>query len=159
MTHPNQLAEIALYQLTTNSIEQVLPRILEKIYGSGLRALVVTDCQERLSSLNTTLWTYSPGAFLPHGMEGSPDNPMDNPIWLSLEPTNKNQATVLVLTGGQSVNDLSGYTRCVDIFDGNDPAALTAARTRRDQYRNNGHPVVYWQQSGKGTWDKVEEAS
>jgi DNA polymerase-3 subunit chi len=157
MTHQNDYAEVALYQLTTHTLQQILPRILEKIYGSGMRALVVTDCQERLVSLNTTLWTYSPGAFLPHGMAGSADKPRDNPIWLTLDTVNSNQATVLVLTGGRSVDDLSGYTRCVDIFDGNDPTALAAAHTRRDYYRKNGHSVVYWQQSPKGTWDKVEE--
>ena len=153
-----QQAEVALYHLTTHTLQQVLPRILEKVYEGGMRALVVTDCQERLSSLNASLWTYSPGAFLPHGMAGSTDKPVDNPIWLTLDTVNSNQATVLVLTGGRSVDDLSGYTRCVDIFDGNDSTALAAAHARRDHYRRNGHPVVYWRQSTKGTWDKVAES-
>lgn len=152
----DERAEVSLYHLTTHPLEKVLPKILEKVYGGGLRALVVTDTSEHMQALNASLWTYSSGAFLPHGMDGDKtSDPADNPIWITLEPNNKNNATVLVLTGGQCVEDLSGYTRCVDIFDGNDPAALTAAHKRRDQYHQKGYPVVYWQQTLSGTWDQV----
>ncbi len=149
-------AEVSLYHLTTHPLEKVLPRILEKVYGGGLRALVITDTLERLQALNACLWTYSSGAFLPHGMDGDKVlAPQDNPIWLTLEPNNTNNATVLVLTGGRSVDDLSDYARCVDIFDGNDTASLSAAHQRCDAYRQGGHPVVYWKQSLEGTWDQV----
>lgn len=149
-------AEVSLYQLTTHPLEKVLPKILEKVYGGGLRALVVTDSLEHMKALNASLWTYSSGAFLPHGMEGDKMlDPQDNPIWLTLEPDNKNNATVLVLTGGRSVDDLSEYTRCVDIFDGNDLVSLAAAQQRQDAYQQNGHPVIYWKQSLEGTWDQV----
>lgn len=152
----NTKAEVSLYHLTTHPLEKVLPKVLEKVYSGGLRALVLTDTQEHLQALNASLWTYSSGAFLPHGMNGSKlDDPQDNPIWLTLEHDNKNSATVLVLTGGRSINDLSGYTRCVDIFDGNDPSSLNAANQRRDSYQKNGHPIVYWKQSLDGTWNQV----
>lgn len=152
----NAKADVSLYHLTTHPLEKVLPKILEKVYAAGLRALVLTDTVERMQALNGFLWTYSSGAFLPHGMEGNKgDDPAENPIWLTLEPDNKNTASVLVLTGGRSVSDLSGYTRCVDIFDGNDPCALASAQQRRDQYQKNGHPVVYWKQSLNGNWDQL----
>ncbi|MCE3230987.1 MAG: polymerase subunit chi [Alphaproteobacteria bacterium] len=152
----NAKAEVSLYHLTTHPLEKVLPKILEKVYGGGLRALVLTDTVEHMQALNAALWTYSSGAFLPHSMEGNKlDDPKDNPVWLTLTPVNKNNATVLVLTGGQSVHDLSGYTRCVDIFDGNDPAALAAAQERHKHYQQSGHPVVYWKQSLNGNWDQV----
>ncbi len=148
-------AEVSLYHLTTHPLEKVLPKVLEKVYGGGLRALVVTDTPDHMKALNASLWTYSSGAFLPHGTEGDKTlDPQDNPIWLTLEPNNKNNASVLVLTGGQSVDDLSDYARCVDIFDGNDPASLAAAHIRREAYQQNGHPIVYWKQSLDGTWDQ-----
>lgn len=152
----NAKAEVSLYHLTTHPLEKVLPKILEKVYGGGLRALVVTNTVDHMQALNASLWTYSSGAFLPHGMEGNKlDDPKDNPVWLTLEPNNKNNATVLVLTGGRSVGDLSGYTRCVDIFDGNDPAALASAQERHQHYQQSGHQVVYWKQSLNGNWDQV----
>ena len=82
-------------------------------------------------------------------------DPSENPIWLTLEPDNKNNASVLVLTGTPSIHDLSGYRRCVYIFDGNDPSALTSAQEQRNRYQKNGHPIVYWKQSLNGNWDQV----
>jgi DNA polymerase-3 subunit chi len=152
----NAKAEVSFYQLTTHPLEKVLPKILEKVYGAGLKALVVADTQERCQLLNASLWTYSPPSFLPHGMEGAKgSDPEDNPIWITLEPVNKNNASVLVLTGGQSGGDLSGYTRCVDIFDGNDPSALASAQERRHHVQQAGHPVVFWKQSLTGNWEQV----
>jgi len=149
-------AEVTLYQLTTHPLEKVLPRILEKVYDGGLRALVVTDSAEQMQMLNASLWTYSSGAFLPHGADGNKMvDPADNPIWISVDPVNKNSATVLVLTNGRQADDLAGYTRCVDIFDGNDPAMLNAAEKRQADYQTNGHPIVYWKQTLNGNWDQV----
>jgi DNA polymerase-3 subunit chi len=149
-------AEVSLYHLTTHPLEKILPRILEKVYDGGLRALVVTDTTDHMQALNAALWTYSSGAFLPHGADGNKSvDPADNPIWISVEPNNKNNATVLVLTNGRNVDDLSNYARCVDIFDGNDPTALASAEKRRDQYQKQGHAIVYWKQSLNGNWDQV----
>lgn len=152
----NALAEVSVYHLTTHPLEKVLPKVLEKVYGGGLRALVLTDTPEHMQALNASLWTYSSAAFLPHGIDGNKLNdPADNPIWLSIEPANKNNASVLVLTNGRSIEDLSPFTRCVDIFDGNDPQALESAKKRCDQYQKSGHTVVYWKQSLNGNWDQV----
>lgn len=148
--------EVSIYQLTTHPVEKVLPKILEKVYSSGLRALVITDTAENMQTLNAALWTYSPGAFLPHGMEGQKSfEPQENPIWISLEAQNKNEANVLVLTNNQQVDQLSGYTRCVDIFDGNDLVALAAAQQRCRKYQEQGHPVTYWKQTINGNWDQM----
>lgn len=152
----NAKAEVSFYQLTTHPLEKVLPKILEKVYGAGLKALVVADTPERCQMLNASLWTYSPTSFLPHGMEGGKgSDPEDSPIWIALEPVNKNKASVLVLTGGQSGGDLSGYSRCVDIFDGNDPSALASAQERLSHTQQAGYPVVFWKQSLTGNWEQV----
>ena len=153
-------AEVSIYQLTTHPLEKVLPRILEKVYDGGLKALVLTDTPEHREKLNASPWTYSSGAFLPHGADGNKlSDPQDNPIWVSTEPVNKIEATVLVLTDGRFVEDISQYTRCVDIFDGNNAKALESAEQRREQYRQAGHPVVYWRQSFNGNWDQVPATS
>ena len=152
----NAQAEVSFYQLTTHPLEKVLPKLLEKTYHSGLRALVVASSQAQAQGLNAALWTYSPGAFLPHGMKGSSSHtPQDHPIWITTDPHNENDATVLVLTDERYVEDLSAYGRCVDIFDGNNPPSLASAQERYHSYRQNNHTVIYWQQSLQGTWDQV----
>lgn len=149
-------AEVSIYQLTTHPLDKVLPKILEKVYDGGRRALVVTDTVEHMQGLNIALWTYSPGAFLPHAMEGNKAyDPADNPIWISLDTHNKNEASVLVLTYGKQSEDLSSFDRCVDIFDGNDLVALASAQQRCEEYQKRGHAVVYWKQALNGNWDQV----
>ena len=147
--------EVSFYQLTTHPLEKVLPKILEKVYESKMKALVLADSQERKEFLNSLLWTYSPGSFLPHGMEGGIlTDAEDTPIWIALEADNRNNANVLVLTGGVSHNDLAGFARCVDIFDGNDASAVSSALERRAKYQSSGHKVIFWKQSLQGTWDR-----
>jgi DNA polymerase-3 subunit chi len=146
--------EVSIYQLTTYPLEKVLPRLLEKVYEGDMRALVLTDSDERKEFLNSSLWVYSQSSFLPHGMDGVGHEPAENPIWISVDHANKNSANVLVLTSGVTVDNVSSYQRCVDIFDGNDADALTAAQTRLANYREKGHSVLYWKQSMTGSWDK-----
>lgn len=118
-----------------------------------MRALVVTDSEERKEFLNAVLWTYSPNSFLPHSMDGAGE-PDENPIWVSVDTANKNRANVLVLTGNTSTSDISPYQRCVDIFDGNDANAFSAALIRRENYNKSGQPVVYWKQAMDGSWER-----
>ncbi len=153
--------DIAFYHLTTSSLEKTLPKLLEKVYQSGVHSVVLIDSVERLKILNGVLWTYSTGAFLPHG---SIDEPADThalqPIWLTtLASENPNNATVLVVTSSQEIADFGGYTRCLDVFDGNDTSSLDAARLRFKAYQDKGHIIVYWRQNLTGAWEKVENFS
>lgn len=141
--------EISFYQLTTSSLEKTLPPLLEKVYEKNLRALVVLDSPERVQSLDYTLWTYTQGSFLPHARQG---DPMDNPIWLSTERLNANQAQVLVVTTGEIVSDFNGFERCIDIFDGNEEQSLGRAQGRLSQYLKEGHTAKYWEQTLDGKW-------
>ena len=143
--------DIAFYQLRTAPLERALPKLLEKIYASSLRAVVVCDSVEHLTTINSVLWTYHPGAFLPHGFEG---DPMDQPIWLSLEATNLNQADVLIITNAKTIPENSSYKRHLDIFDGNNPENVNAARNRYKKYLSEGHSLTFWKQKEDGNWEK-----
>lgn len=139
--------EISFYQLKVTPLEKALPPLLDKVYGRGLRALVVVDSPERLGSLDSSLWTYSSAAFLPHGFRG---DPADHPIWLSLTPDNTNKADVLVITNGEKYPENQNYTRIIDIFDGN--TSLDSAINRYRVYKEKDLPLQYWQQSIDGRW-------
>lgn len=153
--------DIAFYHLTTSSLEKTLPKLLEKVYQSGVHSVVLIDSVERLKILNGVLWTYSTGAFLPHGSSEEPaDTHSLQPIWLTTSPSeNPNNATVLVVTSGQEITDFGGYTRCLDVFDGNDANSLDTANQRLKSYQDKGHKVVYWRQNLTGSWEKVEDFS
>lgn len=143
--------EISFYQLTTSSLEKALPPLLEKVYERNLRALVVLDSPERVMALDYSLWTYTPGAFIPHASQG---NPLDHPVWLSTEAINRNQAQVLIITTGETISDFSGFERYMDIFDGNADGALEKARERFSHYRKDNHHIPYWEQTREGKWQQ-----
>ena len=118
-----------------------------------MHAVVLDDTPERIEALNTLLWAYDPASFLAHGTakDGDPEN---QPIYLTTEDENPNDAQVLVLLDGREVRELATYKRVLDIFDGNDDNAVAAARSRWVAYKDAGHSVTYWQQKPEGGWEQ-----
>ena len=145
--------EIGFYQLKKWPLERALPRLLERAVDAGMRVVVRCASMPRLDSINDLLWTYDPGSFLAHG--GPEDgNAAAQPIYLTMAEENPNHATVLMLTDGLDASDLDAFDRCLDLFDGNDPDALAAARARWQARKDAGYPLTYWAQSEDGRWEK-----
>lgn len=149
------MAEVLFYHLTRRRLEQVLPELLGRTLDRGWRAVVKCGVPERLGALNGELWTYDKAAFLPHGMaeDGYPDK---QPIYLTASDERPNNAEVLFLVDGAEAADLGAYARVCDLFDGNDEAAVNAARARWKAAKAAGHTLTYWQQGDKG-WEKKAE--
>ncbi len=145
--------EIWFYHLEHAPLERVLPELLEKTLAKGWRAQVRVGSQERLDALNTHLWTYRPESFLPHGTVTEGRAP-DQPISLTLEEANINQANALFLVDSAPPGDVSRYERCITIFDGKDDEALRAARDFWKQASEQGRDVTYWRQADHGKWEK-----
>jgi len=146
------MTEIGFYHLRASTLDRALPQLLEKAYAGGHRIVVLAGSSERVDHLNNLLWTYNDEAFLPHG-SAKDGNPAQQPIWLTVEDENPNGASMLVLVDGAVSGKLADYKRVCDMFDGNDEAAITAARARWRQAKEAGHALTYWQQTEKG-WEK-----
>jgi DNA polymerase-3 subunit chi len=146
------VAEVGFYHLLTTPLERALPRLLERATGQGHRVVLWAGSSERVEHLNALLWNYDEASFLPHGSVRD-GNAAAQPIWLTHQCENPNDATMLVLVDGVDGENLDGFTRCADLFDGSDPAAVEAARARWRSAGAAGHTLTYWQQTGKG-WEK-----
>lgn len=151
------MTDIGFYHLQRTPLERALPKLLERVIGQGLRAVVIAGSEERVEALNTALWTYQDDSFLPHG-SARDGNAEAQPIWLTVEDENPNGASVLVLTDGTDSAVLERFERCVLLFDGTDEAALAAARRRWQAYKAAGHKLTYNQQTEQGGWEKKAEA-
>ena len=57
-------------------------------------------------------------------------------------------------TSGAGDGGLEGFERCAVLFDGNDEAALAAARAQWAGLKDAGHDLTYWQQTDEGRWEK-----
>ncbi|XYP32492.1 DNA polymerase III subunit chi [Zavarzinia sp. CC-PAN008] len=148
------MADVAFYHLTARPLEEALPRLLERVLASGLRAVVLAGSPERVDWLDSLLWTYERESFLPHGRAPDPHAALQ-PVWLTDRLENPNGATVLLLVDGAVAARFDGYDRVLDLFDGNDDAAVAAARDRYRAARAAGHTLTYWKQKPAGGWEKA----
>ena len=145
--------EVFFYHLERHPLERVLPGLLERTLERGWRAVVQAGSPERLAALDSHLWTYRDESFLPHGT-AKDGPPALQPIVLSLEEHNPNDAGVRFLVDGATLDRFAGYTRVLVIFDGADQAAVEAARGLWTKARGQGCAATYWQQTEAGGWEK-----
>jgi len=146
------MAEIGFYHLTRTSIDQALPPLLGRTLAAGQRAVIRCGSAERLSALDTGLWLSTNPDWLPHGTAatGQADK---QPIWLTEADEAPNGARFLFLVDGSSSDRLAAFDRVFDLFDGNDEAAVAAARRRWLVAKAEGHQLSYWQQADRG-WER-----
>ncbi len=152
------MTEIRFYHLTLRGVDQALPEILQKAHAAGHRIVVRARDAADAERLNQLLWTWKADSFLPHGT-AKDGHAADQPIWLTAGDDNPNNATVLVVTAGQTATDPIAYTLCCDLFDGRDDAQIAAARTRWQHYKDAGHTLTYWQQGERGWEQKASSAA
>lgn len=147
------MTELRFYHLTKRTLEQTLPGLLEKSLERGWHCVVMTASEERAEALNQYLWTFKPDSFLPHGMskDGHPDH---QPILITCQDERPNAAHVLFITDGATSARLGEFELVCDLFDGNDPDAVGAARDRWRLAKAEGHDLTYWQQNERGGWEK-----
>jgi len=145
--------EVYFYHLERRTLEQVLPTLLERSLERGWRAAVQAASKERVEALNTLLWTYREDSFLPHGA-ASDGTPHAQPIYLTDEEDNPNEAAVRFLVDGAVLEDAGGYVRVVHMFDGRDAGAVARARETWAAVKNKGFAVSYWQQDADGHWQQ-----
>lgn len=146
------MSRIDFYHLTRTSLEEVLPKLLNKAYAGGKRVLLKTNA-EKVEPLNAFLWTYDDESFLPHGSrkDGFAD---EQPIWITDEDNNANKAQFLFLTYGAETKNAESYERVFNIFDGKNEELLQQARHLWQEYKTAGFEMHYWQQSERGGWEE-----
>lgn len=146
------MSEIGFYHLTRTPLEAALPKLLGRVLGLGGRAVVKLGDPARLASLDASLWLCPEPDWLPHGSAATGEAALQ-PIWLTLEDEAPNGARYLFLVDGAESARLGDFERVFDLFDGQDEAAVAAARRRWSAARAAGHSLTYWQQGGRG-WEK-----
>lgn len=146
------MTDIGFYHLTKSRLEQALPQLLGRTLAAKQRALVLCPSSERVTALDKALWECAEPNWLPHGTAADGDADLQ-PIWLSTEDTAVNAARFLFLVDGAATGRLGEFDRVFDLFDGNDEAAVAAARLRWKAAKEAGHNLTYWQQGARG-WVK-----
>lgn len=147
------MTEVMFYHLERQSLEQVLPKLLEKTLERGWTAVVQAGSKERVDALNDALWTYREDSFLPHGR--SQDGfAADEPIYLTDGDDTPNGAQIRFMVDGATSQTFDGFERFVFVFDGADEGAVSQARKDWSTAKDAGCALTYWQQDQSGRWIK-----
>ena len=148
------MTEIFFYHLQRQTLERVLPTLIEKSLERGWRVVVQAASDERVEALDAHLWTFRDDSFLPHGTWREVEAP-EQPVLLTVNDDNPNGAAARFLVDGTPVPaDADAYARIVVIIDGEDPDAVAVARERWSEGRARGFDVTYWQADEQGRWQR-----
>jgi len=148
------MTEVLFYHLKSQTLEQVLPSLLQRSLERGWRVVVQASSEERVDGLDAHLWTWRDDAFLPHGTWREAEA-AEQPILLTVNDDNPNCATVRFLIDGAGMPaNAASYERLVLVFNGEDPEAVELARNRWTEAKSAGFEVTYWQADEQGRWQR-----
>jgi len=143
------MAEVGFYHLTRTSPDAALPALLGRTLAAGQRALVRCGSEARVAALDEALWASKDPEWLPHGTARTGHGGLQ-PIWLTAGEDCPNGARYLFLLDGLQAADAAVFDRVFDLFDGQDTAAVAAARGRWAAAKEAGLVLAYWQQAERG---------
>jgi DNA polymerase III subunit chi len=147
------MTEVFFYHLQRQPLEKVLPVLLEKCRERKWNAVVQAGSDERVSTLDDILWTYTDESFLAHGT-AQDATARHQPVFLTSDDSAPNDPAVRVFIDGVQPAALEGLERVMVLFDGNDTEAVMLAREHYKTLREQGHVISYWQQDEGGRWAK-----
>lgn len=146
------------YHLTRAPLEATLPMLLGKAREAGWRVAVRGTDAERMAWLDDKLWLGPEDQFSPHGLAGG-EFDADQPVLLTTGTAMPNGASCLMAIDGAGVEpaEVAALERVCILFDGNDEAAVEAARAQWKALTGQGCAAQYWSEAG-GRWEKKAEA-
>ena len=147
------MTEVLFYHLQYQTLDHVLPLLLEKSMQREWACLVRCGSEESQEHLNNYLWQYSETGFLPHGTEADGD-PEFQPILLTTKAEALNDADVCFVVDGAEPFDIGRFERVVYMFDGRNEEKVQEARVQWKSIKQTEHEATYWQQDASGRWEK-----
>jgi DNA polymerase-3 subunit chi len=149
---------VYFYHLTRSPMEATLPMLIDRALKAGWRVAVRGTSAERLDWLDEKLWLGE--GFLPHGRAGG-EHDADQPVLLTTGNSLPNGASCVMAIDGADLSaaEVGNLERACILFDGNDAAAVEAARDQWRRLTGEGCAAQYWSQSGGRVEKKAESGA
>lgn len=138
------------YHAVETNMYAVLFELLKKSFQSKKRCLVHTHSLEYAAEISQKLWAAQDNYILPHGLV-SEKNAVDQPILLTDQLENHNQAEYLFFTGNCDITYSQAYQRHIVIFDDHTDIIKSNMRTQFKSLKAQQIPITYYQQI-QGKW-------
>ncbi len=146
------ILKVDFYQLAGSSVENVLPRIAERILGDAGRLLVVCEDDPLAGRLDACLWNYRPESFLPHGRTGQGDEARQ-PILIAEGVGALNGARNIALADGIWRDEALDFERAFLFFA--DDRIAEAREAWRDLGNRDDIERRFWKQDDAGRWTQA----
>ena len=144
------------YHLTRSTAEDTVTSLLGRAVGMGWRIMIRGTDSARLDRLDAQLWVKPENSFLPHGRAGGLHD-FAQPVLLGNGPiTNSATAMMLLDNAEVTLDEALSLARVWLIFDGEDQAALSAARAQWKALTDAGIAAQYWSEE-TGKWQMKAE--
>ncbi len=144
------MATAMFYHLTRSGPEEVLALILPRALAAGWRVMLRSPNPDRRDRLDAKLWLEPEDGFLPHGLEGGSFD-ADQPVLIGQGGATNAAQGVVLLDGAEPLPGEEACERLWVLFDGDDPAAVQAARGLWTRMTGLGMAAQYWSEE-TGRW-------
>lgn len=149
------MATAMFYHLTRSGPEEVLALILSRALAAGWRVMLRSPDAARRDRLDAKLWLEPEDGFLPHGLEGGAFD-ADQPVLIGQGAAVNAAQGVVLLDGAEPLPGEEVCERLWVLFDGDDPAAVQAARGLWTRLTGLGMAAQYWSEDS-GRWVMMTE--
>lgn len=149
-------ATAMFYHLTRTGLDDTVAMILTRALAQGWRVMLRAPDRALLEHLDEKLWLGPEEGFLPHGLEGGPQDAAQ-PVLLGQGPILNDARGLVLLSGAEaSAEEAARLDRLWLIFDGADTGAVQAARGQWQRLTGLGLAAQYWSDDS-GAWVKKQE--
>ena len=143
--------QVDFYHLTRQPLDQVVPRLAERVVASGQRLLIVSGDAGQRRTLDQRLWDYAAESFLPHAQAGVGDDAVQ-PVLIASTPDAANGARCILIADALWRDEALAFERAFHLFDEANIAAARAAWKGLGAHA--GVERRYWKQGPRG-WEQA----
>ncbi|MBI1172229.1 DNA polymerase III subunit chi [bacterium] len=151
-------ATAVFYHLIRSGRDETVLTTVTRALAAGWRVMIRAPEAGLLRHLDDRLWLGPEEGFLPHGLQGGPQD-ADQPVLLGAGPIGNAARGLMLLAGaGAARDEVAGLERIWVLFDGSDTEAVATARQRWTEFTGWGLAAQYWSDES-GAWVKKTERS
>jgi DNA polymerase III subunit chi len=116
--------------------------LAEEFFGAGKRVLVMVVDDNQAVTLDSFMWVWQKGSFIPHALDNGTVDCIDDPVVIGTEERNPNGAQVLIMGKPCSLSFVRQFETVIDFAETYEAALTVTARQRFQQYREAGFAPV-----------------
>ena len=143
--------EINFYQVDDIIYKSMAP-LLIKVLDEDKKALIYCQDEKQVEEIDGGLWSFSKTKFIPHGTKATKLEPAKQPVFITDQKENFNQAEYLIMLGEVEEKFLNQFGKIFYFFSSGNVAD---ARKLWAKYKKQSFTLNFYKKEDNG-WVKVD---